>query len=320
MPLKKSSEYLARATPLGIKHDAEKLPLELLPTDALEEVARVLQFGAKKYGARNWEKGISFTRLLGALFRHAFAWLRGEDKDPETGLSHMAHAACETLFALAFELRGRTDLDDRPRFSPAPPVTPTPVEPEDYRNKTPEQKLAHALAKAREKYPEVVGCLVDGKPLLARVRGDALFAWYVRHDFELAQFLDGKVWPLDNSGREAEQQAVEAAGLKAPESFDDVPERERLAYVQAKTAETYPGSVATLETGGTIPTCYRAVDGRVVGWHIYSKYELHEWLNGECWTADVADVTRAKAAGLVVSEKPKRKGKPTPRFRRTRGV
>lgn len=101
------------ADPGGLKFDAGKLPLELLPTDALEGVTRVLQFGAQKYARRNWEKGINYSRLVGAVLRHTFAWLRGEDKDPETGLSHMAHAACECLFILAFELRGRTDLDDR---------------------------------------------------------------------------------------------------------------------------------------------------------------------------------------------------------------
>lgn len=97
----------------GIKHDSGKLPLELLPTDALEEIAKVLQFGAKKYARRNWEGGIKYSRLVGAVLRHSFAWLRGEDKDPETGYSHMAHAGCEILFLIAFECRGRTDLDDR---------------------------------------------------------------------------------------------------------------------------------------------------------------------------------------------------------------
>lgn len=105
----------------GVKHDDGKLPLELLPTDALEEVAKVLQFGAAKYGRRNWEKGIAFSRLVGALLRHTFSWLRGETNDKETGYSHMAHAACECLFILAFERRGRTDLDDRVQATLAVP-------------------------------------------------------------------------------------------------------------------------------------------------------------------------------------------------------
>lgn len=103
------------AATAGVKHDGGKLPLDLLPFDALEEIAKVLRFGANKYARRNWERGIPLSRVLAATLRHVFAYMRGENKDPETGLSHLAHAGCEVLFALAFECRGRTDLDDRTR-------------------------------------------------------------------------------------------------------------------------------------------------------------------------------------------------------------
>jgi hypothetical protein len=100
--------------PGGMRFDAGKLPVELLPVDALEEVARVLEFGAKKYARRNWEKGIKFSRVVGPLLRHVFKWLRGEDNDPETGLNHMAHAACNALFLVAYIKRGKApELDDR---------------------------------------------------------------------------------------------------------------------------------------------------------------------------------------------------------------
>jgi len=98
----------------GLKYDGGKLPWELLPEDALEQVVRVLQFGAQKYAPRNWEKGIAYTRVYGAIRRHLVAWLKGEELDPETRISHLAHAACEILFALTFETRGMTECDDRP--------------------------------------------------------------------------------------------------------------------------------------------------------------------------------------------------------------
>jgi hypothetical protein len=98
----------------GLKYDGGKLPWELLPEDALEQVVRVLQFGAQKYAPRNWEKGIAYTRVYGAIRRHLVAWLKGEELDPETGISHLAHAACEILFALTFETRGMKECDDRP--------------------------------------------------------------------------------------------------------------------------------------------------------------------------------------------------------------
>jgi len=102
----------------GVKHDGEKNPLDLLSPFAIEEVGKVLSFGKRKYSARNWEKGISFTRLLGAVLRHTFAYMRGETHDPETGLSHMAHVMCEAMFIIHFE-HTKPEMDDRPSYLPA---------------------------------------------------------------------------------------------------------------------------------------------------------------------------------------------------------
>jgi len=99
----------------GRKNDSEKVRLELLPFPALYEVARVLTFGAKKYDPWNWASGMAWSRLLGAALRHLFAWAAGEDKDPETGLSHLAHAACCVLFLLTYTLKDLGD-DDRHKY------------------------------------------------------------------------------------------------------------------------------------------------------------------------------------------------------------
>ena len=97
----------------GKKNDSEKLVRpELLPVEALEEIAKVLAFGARKYEANNWRKGFKWMRTFGALLRHLYAWARGEDNDPETGLSHLAHAGCNVLFLLTFVLT-KTGEDDR---------------------------------------------------------------------------------------------------------------------------------------------------------------------------------------------------------------
>lgn len=95
----------------GVKFDTDKPRMDLLDTHAIEELAKVLTFGAKKYDAHNWRKGISKTRLIAAALRHLFAYLGGQDLDPETGLSHAAHAMCCCMFLLGLE--HRTDLDDR---------------------------------------------------------------------------------------------------------------------------------------------------------------------------------------------------------------
>ena len=96
----------------GLKYDQEKPPMELLDAYALEELTKVLAFGKKKYAAENWRQGINTTRLLGAALRHIFAFLRGEDNDPESGLSHIAHAMCCCMFIL-WMTKERSDMDDR---------------------------------------------------------------------------------------------------------------------------------------------------------------------------------------------------------------
>lgn len=98
----------------GTKHDSGKSPWHLLPFDAVGDIVKVLEFGSRKYAERNWEKGIAYSRVFAAAQRHLTSWWQGEDKDPESGLSHLAHASCCTLFLLAFVARKRTDLDDRP--------------------------------------------------------------------------------------------------------------------------------------------------------------------------------------------------------------
>lgn len=97
----------------AVKFDAGKAGVHLLPVDALLGITSVLDFGAKKYAARNWEKGMEWDRVYGALLRHLFSWWSREDKDPETGKSHLWHAGCCILFLIAFEIRG-IGKDNRP--------------------------------------------------------------------------------------------------------------------------------------------------------------------------------------------------------------
>lgn len=98
----------------GRKDDSGKLRYDLLPPSLLEAVADILTFGAQKYAPRNWEKGISWGRVFGATMRHMWAWWRGENLDPETGKSHLWHAACCVAFLIEYE-RTHPELDDRPK-------------------------------------------------------------------------------------------------------------------------------------------------------------------------------------------------------------
>lgn len=115
----------------GKKYDAGKTRHELLSDLAIEELAKVLTFGAKKYAADNWRSGMEWRRLIGAARRHIAEFSMGNDIDPDSGLSHLAHAMCCLMF---LEEYSQTDkgTDDRfaldtfepasERASPPPPT------------------------------------------------------------------------------------------------------------------------------------------------------------------------------------------------------
>lgn len=95
------------------KLDQGKTQLGLLPPGPLREIARVLEYGASKYSPNKWREGCDYSRLYAAALRHLFAWYEGETDDPETGVSHLAHAACNMLFLMEFRKTG-AGFDDRP--------------------------------------------------------------------------------------------------------------------------------------------------------------------------------------------------------------
>lgn len=96
----------------GIKLDQGKMQIGLISGIFLFGLAKVLTFGAKKYAAHNWRNGIAYSRLFDALQRHLWAWWTGEETDPETGESHLDHAACCLMFLRELS-QTRPGLDDR---------------------------------------------------------------------------------------------------------------------------------------------------------------------------------------------------------------
>lgn len=82
-----------------MKHDAGKARWDLLPMGATAAVVDVLTYGARKYAPDNWRfVPDARTRYYAAAMRHLVAWWRGERRDSESGLPHLAHAACCLLF------------------------------------------------------------------------------------------------------------------------------------------------------------------------------------------------------------------------------
>jgi hypothetical protein len=95
----------------GRKDDDGKARYDLIPGDALHEVAKLYGLGAVKYADRDWEQGMRWGRIFAAMMRHAWAWWRGEKLDPENGQYHLASVAWCALALLSYELRdiGRDD-------------------------------------------------------------------------------------------------------------------------------------------------------------------------------------------------------------------
>lgn len=98
----------------GVKHDADKARYDLIPAYPLDELVKVYTFGATKYADHNWRKGLAWSRVFAAIMRHLWAFWRGEDNDPETGLPHPVHAAWG-CFTLIEYMRFNTEGDDRYR-------------------------------------------------------------------------------------------------------------------------------------------------------------------------------------------------------------
>lgn len=98
----------------GIKDDGGKLRWDLYSWGAATGTVEVLTFGAAKYEQRNWEKGIEFSRVFAALMRHMTAWWTGQDKDAESGLPHLDHAACCLHFLQHYQHGDYAGFDDRP--------------------------------------------------------------------------------------------------------------------------------------------------------------------------------------------------------------
>lgn len=97
----------------GMKNDQGKLRMELIPVSAMKAMARGFGYGASKYQAFNWTKGLATSRLYAALLRHLTAWWEGEETDPESGLSHLDHVLCCAAM-LEGTVTRRLGEDDRP--------------------------------------------------------------------------------------------------------------------------------------------------------------------------------------------------------------
>jgi len=113
-PIKDCFQYMRKAAielledkPTEAKADGGKLRLSLVPPEIITAVAEVREYGNRKYhDPDNW-KTVEAQRYWEALLRHALAaWEDWQKRDPESGLPHLWHIACNAAFLCAMRERG----------------------------------------------------------------------------------------------------------------------------------------------------------------------------------------------------------------------
>ena len=103
LPLDQTPEYkfaAAAIRPQGersLRYNTGKPDYSLIPIAAMQEAAKVLEYGASKYERDNWRRPTHWSVSFACLQRHLAAWQSGEDNDPESGRNHLGHAMCNIL-------------------------------------------------------------------------------------------------------------------------------------------------------------------------------------------------------------------------------
>lgn len=106
----------------GAMKGRKDVELFTAPPYGLQEYGKVCSYGSNgKYAQNNWRLGFVWSLSANALLRHYLAWASGEDRDPESGYHHLAHAAWHCLVLVQYS-QDHPEKDDR--FNgPADPAT-----------------------------------------------------------------------------------------------------------------------------------------------------------------------------------------------------
>jgi hypothetical protein len=82
------------------KDDGSKPKMHLLNSHHITDIAKVMTFGAEKYGEKNYY-GVPLERYFSAAMRHLLAYHAGEMYDQESGISHLAHVSANMMIMQA---------------------------------------------------------------------------------------------------------------------------------------------------------------------------------------------------------------------------
>src|SRR6056300_674825 len=104
------------ASKSGAQREALGVPyMKQLPLEALAAGATALEYGAKKYADRNWEKGLPSQQMIDSLKRHIDDFERGRNYDdgPDgSGLPHICMIMAGAMMLSASVIR-KIGEDDR---------------------------------------------------------------------------------------------------------------------------------------------------------------------------------------------------------------
>lgn len=89
----------------GGKQSMTPYGFHLLDPHAMFALARILKYGADKYGQDNWRL-ISVPEHLNHALQHIFAYLAGDTQD-----EHLEHALCRLHMAVAVALEDKRFAD-----------------------------------------------------------------------------------------------------------------------------------------------------------------------------------------------------------------
>lgn len=91
------------------RYNKGKLKWSLIDFDCLEPLVEVLEFGANKYSANNWKKGLDKDEILESAFRHLKDLMKNKKLDDESRLKHTGHIMANIMFYEYFDRLSEKD-------------------------------------------------------------------------------------------------------------------------------------------------------------------------------------------------------------------
>lgn len=96
----------------GKRYNDGKARIDLVPNAVIYGLARVMTYGASKYEANNWRRGMKYSVPYACAMRHLLKWWEGEDVDAESGEPHLYHVLANIGMLIEYE-QTCPEQDDR---------------------------------------------------------------------------------------------------------------------------------------------------------------------------------------------------------------